>query len=54
MNSQRQPAHYSPAQPARRPYSAPRLEPLGGIVQMTASTNKGMTPDGADKGMSGS
>lgn len=54
MDSDTQAMPCPPAQPTRRPYSTPRLDPLGGVVQLTASNMGGMTVDGLGMGKSGS
>jgi len=54
MHPDNQRTHGPPTQPTRRAYSSPRLEPLGGVAQVTGSNTGGMTVDGLGMGKSGS
>lgn len=54
MNLDPQRTHRPPVQSARRSYSSPRLEPLGGVAQVTAGMKTGGTPDNMGSGASGS
>lgn len=54
MLSDSQPTPSLPGHQVRRSYSAPRLELLGDIAQVTSSTMGGMTDDGGGMGKSGS
>ena len=54
MDSDTRPTHCPPTKQARRSYSTPRLDLLGGIAQVTSSTAAGGTTDSQNKGKSGS
>jgi hypothetical protein len=46
MHPDNQRTHGPPTQPTRRAYSTPRLEPLGGVAQVTAGPVSGKSGDG--------